>query len=211
MSHHPEPARPGDELSPGPPGEDAAPGPQGDDLSPGPPGEDPGRGWVLLRHLANWVNLSTPLGLLVARAGGAAIRRGPRRLYLGERYRWRFPAAGAFTVGDVVITRHDVEALIARHPFLLQHEEAHSRQWAACLGLPFLPLYVASMGWSWLRTGDRATRSVFERRADLAKGGYRDVPPRPVTPLVVEALRRAVTAARTAGRRPAGVAAGRPR
>jgi hypothetical protein len=143
-----------------------------------------------VRSVANWVNLSTPLGLLVARAGRSRVRRGPELLYLADHYRLRFPVAGAFTVGDVVISRHDLDALTTRRPELLRHEEAHSRQWMWCLGLPFLPLYLVSMGWSWLRTGDRAARSVFERRAGLAEGGYADVPPRPLGPVLAGAARR---------------------
>ncbi|MBZ2197485.1 hypothetical protein [Occultella gossypii] len=154
-----------------------------------------------MRHVANWVNLSTVLGLGVAMAGGARIRRGPQLLYLAERYRWRFPNGSAFTVGDVVITRHDIGKLTANRPTLLQHEERHSRQWMACLGLPFIPLYLLSMGWSWLRTGDRAARCFFERDAGLATGGYADVPPRPLGPALVK-LAREVTRLRTA---PSGV------
>lgn len=152
-----------------------------------------------LRHLLNWVNLSTPAGLALARAGGARIRRGPACSYLADHYRWRFPVAGAFTIGDVVISRHDLDQLAARRPTLLAHELVHSRQWAACLGLPFLPLYVASMGWSWLRTGDRAARSVFERHAGLELGGYADVPPRPLGPVLADGARRLRAA--MAGRR----------
>lgn len=143
-----------------------------------------------LRHLLNWFNLSTPLGLGVATLGGSRIRRGPACSYLADHYRWRFPAAGAFTIGDVVISRHDLDLLAARRPTLLSHELVHSRQWAACLGLPFLLLYVASMGWSWLRTGDRAARSVFERHAGLELGGYSDVPPRPLRPVLADGMRR---------------------
>ncbi|TDE88317.1 hypothetical protein EXU48_23355 [Occultella glacieicola] len=145
-----------------------------------------------LRHLANWVNLSTALGLGVATAGGAGVRRGPQLLYLAEHYRWRFPTGGAFTVGDVVITRHHLDRLTSRNPTLLEHEERHSRQWMACLGLPFIPLYLLSMGWSWLRTGDRASRCFFERDAGLATGGYVDVPPRPLGPVLVKLARRVV-------------------
>ncbi len=144
---------------------------------------------VRVRHVANWLNLSTPLGLGIARLGRARVRRGPGRSYLADRYRWSFPAAGAFTVGDVVISRHDLDVLAARRPTLVGHELAHSRQWAWCLGLPFLPLYVASMAWSWARTGDRAARSVFERRAGLLEGGYADVPPRPLGPALGQAAR----------------------
>lgn len=155
-----------------------------------------GRPGDRLRHVLNWVNLSTPLGLVVAGVGGTRIRRGPRRCFLADHYHWRFPAAGAFTVGDVVISRHDLDQLMARRPSLLDHELVHSAQWAFCGGLPFLPLYVASMGWSWIRTGDRAARSVFERQAGLDAGGYRDVPVRPVGTVLAAAL----------GRRPAGPA-----
>lgn len=131
--------------------------------------------WARWRHAANWVNLSTPLGLVIAVAGGSRIRRGPARSFLADHYRWTFPAAGAFTVGDVILTRHDLDLLAARRPTLIEHELGHSTQWAYCLGLPFLPLYVGSMAWSWLRTGDRAARSFFERQAGLELGGYRDV------------------------------------
>ena len=81
---------------------------------------------VRVRHQLNWVNLSTPLGMAVAKAGGAQVRPGPMKLYLADRYRWRFPTGSAFTVGDVVITRHDLAALVGRRPHLLEHEEAHS-------------------------------------------------------------------------------------
>lgn len=141
------------------------------------------------RHRMNWINLSTPLGLLLARIGGARIRKGPARTYLADYYRWPFPAGGAFTVGDVIITRHDLDLLAELRPTLLGHELIHSQQWARFLGLPFLPLYVGSMGWSWLRTGDRASRSFFERQAGLESGGYRDVEPRPLGPVISEGAR----------------------
>lgn len=141
---------------------------------------------VRVRNVLNWINLSTPLGLLVARLGGSRVRRGPERSFLADHYRFAFPVAGAFTVGDVVISRHDLDLLAERRPTLVQHELVHSRQWAYCWGLPFLPLYVASMAWSWLRTGDRAARSFFERQAGLDQGGYADVPPRPLGPVLRE-------------------------
>lgn len=152
-------------------------GPRHPSLAPDAMGES---AWTRARHLLNWANLSTPLGLVLARAGGAQVRRGPARCYLAEHYRWAFPTGGAFTVGDVVITRYDLDRLVAARPELLRHELVHSTQWACCLGLPFLPLYVGSMAWSWLRTGDRAARSFFERQAGLEAGGYADVPTRPL-------------------------------
>ena len=61
-----------------------------------------------IRHLANWLNLSTPVGLLVAGAGGARVRRRPDGIFVAEGYRFAFPVAGAFTIdgfGGPFITR----------------------------------------------------------------------------------------------------------
>ncbi len=129
----------------------------------------------------NAVNLSTPLGLLVAVLGRARLRLGPRGLILAEGYRLPFPVAGAFTVGDVVLTSADFAELARRHPELLDHEEKHSWQYLCCLGLPFLPAYAIGLGWSVLRTGDLAAANVFEVWAGLADGGYRAYPKQPIT------------------------------
>ncbi|KNX39365.1 hypothetical protein VV01_10155 [Luteipulveratus halotolerans] len=133
-----------------------------------------------VREIANWANGSTLLGLGVATLGHCDIRRGPRGLWLADHYRFGFPVAGAFTVGNVLVTAHDWPTRVETYPGLLAHEERHSWQYAVCGGLPFIPLYVAAMGWSVLRTGSRAARNVFERDAGLAAGGYVDAPPRPV-------------------------------
>ena len=142
------------------------------------------------RRLANLLNLSTPFGLLVACAGGARRRPGPYGLVLAEGYRFRFPVASAFTVGDVVVTAHTFPGLLPALPDLLEHEARHSRQYALFLGLPYLPLYALAMGWSVLRTGDRASANVFERGAGLAAGGYRERPVRPFSTSVRVAARR---------------------
>lgn len=128
------------------------------------------RPWQLKRGL-NWANLSTPAGLLVARAGGATVGRGPRGLLLASGYRRRLPAASAFTVGNVVLTRHGPGWFLGR-PRLLAHEERHTWQYVACLGLPMLPLYAVAAGWSYLRGGDPVVHNPFERAAGLADGGY---------------------------------------
>jgi hypothetical protein len=131
--------------------------------------------------LSNAVNLSTPCGLLVATLGRATVRRGPRGLLLGEGYRLPFPIAGAFTVGDVIITAGDFESLLRRHPRLLAHEERHSWQYVCCLGLPFLVAYPIALAWSMLRTGDQASANLFEVHAGLESGGYHRRPVRPVS------------------------------
>lgn len=133
-----------------------------------------------LRLVGNLVNLTTPLGLAVALAGGARIRRGPRGLFVGEGYRFRFPVASAFTIGSVITTSQTWAELLVGNPRLFAHEERHTWQYLYCVGLPFYPAYGVCLAWSMLRTGDRAARNFFERQANLAAGGYRDLPVRPV-------------------------------
>ena len=127
--------------------------------------------WWRLKAAANLVNLSTPLGLAVGVLGGSSFARGPRGLVLASAYRLPVPTAPAFTLGNVVITRLPPGDLEGR-PALLAHEESHTWQYVACLGLPMLPLYVAACGWSWLRGGDAGVHNPFERLAGLADGGY---------------------------------------
>ena len=124
-----------------------------------------------LRQLANVLNATTPLGLLLAGCARTPVRRGPRGLLVATGYRWRLPFAAAFTVGNVVLFRAGPEEVLA-NPVLLGHEERHSTQYAWCLGLPFLPLYFLAAGWSLLRTGNPGSRNVFERHAGLQAGGY---------------------------------------
>lgn len=131
-----------------------------------------------LRRRLNLMNGSTVLGLAIARLGRARVRPGPRGLLLAEGYRLRFPAAGAFTVGNVIITAQpDVRNLTLALETSLEHEDRHATQWAWC-GPVFLPAYVATMAWSWLRTGDRAAACWFETDAGLASGGYSETPRR---------------------------------
>lgn len=130
--------------------------------------------WWHLRVVLNLVNLSTPFGLLVALAGGCRLRRLPHGLVLATGFRYAVPRAAAFTVGNVVLTRYDADRVLAR-PRLLEHEERHTWQYAALLGLPFVPLYLLAAGWSWLVTGSIAAHNPFERWAGLESGGYRAV------------------------------------
>ncbi|PNI09307.1 hypothetical protein CXX84_08315 [Arthrobacter sp. AFG7.2] len=127
-----------------------------------------------VRRAANLVNGSTGLGLAVALLAGTEVSCGPRGLILAAGYRWRLPFAGAFTLGNVVLSRCPATDLLSR-PALLAHEERHCSQYAWCLGAPFLPLYFLAAGWSLLRTGNPGTGNVFERHAGLEAGGY---PPR---------------------------------
>jgi hypothetical protein len=137
-------------------------------------------GWQWFRLVGNMVNLTTPIGLLVALVGGARIRRGPRGLFVGEGYRLKFPVASAFTIGSVITTTRTWPETLRSNPQLFDHEERHTWQYLCCIGLPFYPAYGVCMAWSMLRTGDRAARNFFERNAGLVSGGYRDKPVRPI-------------------------------
>lgn len=128
--------------------------------------------WTRLRTVVNWINLSTPLGLLVARAGGATVVRHGRGTYLASGYRWSVPVASAFTVGSVIVSRHEAAHLQAR-PRLMQHEDRHCTQYAFACGPVLLPLYFLSAGFSYLLAGDHAAYNPFERLARLDDGGYR--------------------------------------
>lgn len=123
------------------------------------------------RRFVNYLNLATPLGLLISIIGGAARHPGPDGLILAYGYRYRFPVAGAFTVGNVVLTRRD--SLDDR---LIRHEGRHATQWACCVGLPMLPLYLLAMLASVIVCGHQASYNVFERLADLDDGGYPHAP-----------------------------------
>lgn len=124
-----------------------------------------------MRTVANWVNLSTPLGLLVARLGGATLVSRGRGTHLAHGYGPRFPAASAFTVGSVIISRHDLAHLQAR-PLLLQHEDRHCTQYAFLVGPLMLPLYLLAAAVSYVVAGDHASYNPFERLARLSDGGY---------------------------------------
>jgi hypothetical protein len=127
--------------------------------------------WWHLKAVVNLANLSTPFGLLVAALGRATPRRGPRGLVIAAGYRLPVPVARAFTLGNVIVTPRE-EGYVEQRPALLAHEERHSWQYVACLGLPMVPLYLLAAGWSYLRGGDIGVHTPFERLAGLADGGY---------------------------------------
>lgn len=126
-----------------------------------------------LRQWINALNLSTLVGIALVKIRRGTLTTGPDGLVVATNVTRRFGFAGGVTIGNVII----VPEHIALTPELLEHEAAHATQWAACVVL-FLPLYWLSCLWSWIRTGDYFSRNVFERRADLTKGGYVEQPTR---------------------------------
>ncbi|GAB3935426.1 hypothetical protein GCM10029976_045700 [Kribbella albertanoniae] len=132
------------------------------------------------------MNLSTVAGFVVAGIGRARVTRGPRGLFYANGYRVGFPVAGAFTIGNVVLSKHEVSYF--GDELLVQHEERHSWQYFWLLGLPMLPLYVVGVVVSWLLTGDPASRNPFERMASLKDGGYVERPVQPIGRTVAQAV-----------------------
>jgi hypothetical protein len=128
-----------------------------------------------IRRLANLINLSTPLGVAVAKLSGSPLSTGPRGLLIAGGYSWPLPRAAAFTLGNVVLYRAE-PGTAGMDLRLLGHEEKHSTQYAWCMGLPFLAVYLGCAGWSLLRAGDPASRNFFERQAGLSAGGYHNSP-----------------------------------
>lgn len=132
------------------------------------------------RNVANVVNLSTPLGLLVALAGRGRLSMADG-LIVAENVTLPLVNASAMTIGSVVLVPGRTLAEASRNiPNLMEHEDQHAWQYAYCLGLPFVPLYMAAMGWSMVRSGDRASANHFEVQAGLETGGYPRNPKVPV-------------------------------
>lgn len=138
-----------------------------------------------VRLAVNLANGSTLAGLGVALAGRARVARSADGLLTGTGYRLPVPPAPAFTMGNVIITRHPELPADSR---LFRHEARHTTQYAWCGGLLMLPLYFTAAGVSWLLCGDFGPWNVFERGAGLADGSYTDRPLRPA--LRRRALRR---------------------
>jgi hypothetical protein len=131
------------------------------------------------RLAVNLLNGSTLAGLLVAAAGRARLVRARDGLLVAVGYRLPVPSALAFCLGNVIVTRLDIEGARGAG-ILLGHEARHATQFACCGGVLMLPLYFLAAGVSWLLTGDFGSRNIFERRAGLAEGGYTERPLRAV-------------------------------
>jgi hypothetical protein len=130
------------------------------------------------RTVLTTVNGTTLVGLLLAVLSRATIRRGPGGVLIAGNCR-RPAMRRTFTVGCVILTRRPPEWLL--HPEreeLLGHEIRHVAQYAG-LGPLFWPAYWLACLYSWLLTRSYGSRNLFERRAGLAAGRYREHPLRP--------------------------------
>jgi hypothetical protein len=143
-------------------------------------------GWQWVKLVGNFLNLSTVAGAAVGVIGRASFSRGPRGLVFANGYKLRFPVAGAFTIGNVVLSKH--ERSYFDNAALVRHEERHSWQYFWLIGLPMLPFYGVAVVISFLLTGDPASRNLFERLADLKEGGYVERPIQPIGKTVTQAF-----------------------
>jgi hypothetical protein len=140
----------------------------------------PSRRWSLARTLLTAFNGTTGVGLLIATAAGARVRRGRNGVLIAEGYRRRIPPATCFTIGSVILTRNTADWLLAEeHADLLAHESRHAGQYAL-LGPLFWPAYWLACGYSYVLTGSYGARNGFEQHAGLAAGGYDARPLRPL-------------------------------
>ncbi|MEU4687187.1 hypothetical protein [Actinoplanes sp. NPDC023714] len=141
------------------------------------------------RSILTAVNGTTAAGLLIAKATGARLTKGPDGIYIAEGYRFAKPPASCFTVGSVIITKRTAEWLLdERRARLLKHESHHASQYAV-LGPLFWPAYWIACGWSITLTKSYGVRNFFEKRAGLGDGNYPEV--LPLRPWVQRLLRRA--------------------
>lgn len=116
--------------------------------------------------------LATRLGLRIARLGGATAVPIEDGLQLATGYRGP-NSRRTFTVGDVILTRHDEATLRAiRGGRLLRHEAVHADQWARSGPVGFLLGYAGASLSSLLRTRTAFAANRYEVEADLADGGY---------------------------------------
>ncbi|HEY3556466.1 MAG TPA: hypothetical protein VGL05_03360 [Kribbella sp.] len=143
-------------------------------------------GWQRVKVVGNLLNLSTLAGVFVGLLGRARFSRGPRGLVFANGYKLGFPVAGAFTIGNVVLSKH--ERAYFDDAALVRHEERHSWQYFCLIGLPMLPLYVVGVVISFALTGDPASRNPFERLANLKDGGYVERPIQPLSKTVAQAF-----------------------
>jgi hypothetical protein len=139
-----------------------------------------------VKVVGNFLNLTTVAGVLVGVVGRAEFSWGPRGLVFANGYKLGFPVAGAFTIGNVVLSKHP--RAYFDNAALVRHEERHSWQYFCLIGLPMLPLYVVAVVVSFALTGDPASRNLFERMADLKEGGYVERPIQPIGKTVTQAF-----------------------
>ena len=131
------------------------------------------------RQRLNRINLSTPLGLLIAKIFGGATIQLNNGIYVNYGRKGKYNNSWAITIGDVILTKTDKNCKLCQsgkhHDLsnaLLRHELVHSEQYAKFGGLIFLALYLFASIKSFIIYRNRWQGNIYEIQAGLQDGGY---------------------------------------
>ena len=131
------------------------------------------------RQRLNRLNLSTPLGLLIAKIIGGTTIQLENGLYMNYGRKGKYKKAEVITVGDVLLVTFNKDCLHCQQkdlydlsPNLLRHELKHSEQFAKFAGIIFLALYLFASIKSYIQYKNFWQGNIFEIQAGLVDGNY---------------------------------------
>jgi len=131
------------------------------------------------RQRLNRFNLSTPLGLLIAKIFGGKTIQLENGLYMNYGRKGKYQKAEVITVGDVLLVTFNKDCphcqqkdLYKLSPKLLRHELKHSEQYAKFGGIIFLALYLFASIKSYIQYKNIWQGNIYEIQAGLEDGGY---------------------------------------
>jgi hypothetical protein len=118
-----------------------------------------------LRHNLNNINLSTLLGLTIAKFLGGKTIQLDSKLYINYGRSGKYIKYKAITIGDVILARKELKTS------LINHELKHSIQFAY-LGILFFPIYALFSLYSYYKYSNTWQGNIFEINAGLEDGEY---------------------------------------
>jgi hypothetical protein len=131
------------------------------------------------RHILNNFNLSTFLGLLIAKIIGGTTIQLDNHIYINYGRKGKYLKAWAITIGDVVLAKKDKNCDKCKsgkpHDLsdrILRHELKHSEQFANFGGVIFLALYLFASIKSFIIYKNVWQGNIYEIQAGLQDGGY---------------------------------------
>jgi hypothetical protein len=131
------------------------------------------------RHVLNTFNLSTFLGLLIAKIIGGTTIQLDNNIYINYGRKGKYLKAKAVCIGDVLLVKQlkGCKLCEAGNPHdlsneLLRHELKHSEQFAKFGGLVFLALYLFASIKSFIIYKNVWQGNIYEIQAGLEDGGY---------------------------------------
>ena len=131
------------------------------------------------RHLINKLNLSTFLGLFLAKIFGGTTIQKENGIYLNYGRTGKYQKATIIAIGDVLLVKRDTHCKMCQqgNPYdlsdsLLRHELKHSEQYAKFGGIFFILLYSIACLKSYIIYRNMWEGNIFEIQANLQDGGY---------------------------------------